>query len=924
MHDLCESIPPPRRRRTWTQPRCVHPRLSRRPIPGLERVQRFCVPIEEMRPSTLTARLMVCTALTEAQLVWAAEDCCPPHPASIDMSTGQLEAWVRGSAYLQRFAPTLREHEVDGLALALATAQDLMAAGFPLGAALKLKHCVVTLEVQTPPPTPMTPMSPPPPTPLIAPTQPRTSMINTTSNATSATYVASEHLFNRRALQDGTCDPPALEAMLAQCCPSGSDANGHRRAQDAGCNSLPTTCSPACATMYMPFYSACPHLVSTLGSTTEFDQFFDKCQAAQPAPPPPLSPLLPPPPTPSHCVDSTTWVSDIESAGCSQYAPGETSYQAMCAVHRGQYIGSSTALSEGSAQASTMFIPLKVTAAEACPAACGLCPSCDDGRQNGGETGIDCGGSCNACVVVPSCPPIETTGLVGQNMEAVCTGQATGDSCYTRPVVGFRPSTASAALHQCSATSTCAEMDHSQLVVPQRDIRQGEFTCTSNGKWSGEPMQVLPILATVCPPQVVGDHYRGECEGPNTCVAVCDEGYPQVRGDGLFTCQGGVWIGDLVCEPISCGVTLDKASPQESAFTICTDGDTLGSSCIAFCREGFYSSVGTGVGSFECMKNGASEGGLWMQQGFSPWWESSLQCTRCPAIENCHVSSCTTGTDAVCSECAPGFYAFRHDEEPTRCLPVAVTMQAAGFGADAAGLFSFRFSGAVPSDLASGTIHVPPTAALSLFGSGTETIGASFSVVGALTLTNLNLDASVGLETVDGGSLTLGSMEVPLSVLHAAATTELRGVGSALQLATITVPERPNIGELIGTRLIGVDNSKIDDPEAFLQELCSPEMVSFDTSCSGHGTCDTGGCVCDQPYSGGECDQLPCCTVAASYGRCSVYDGCACCRDAAGSCSPDACGRGPFSGPSDACGRGVNYCNTHHPGWSDGFCDPDC
>ncbi len=39
-----------------------------------------------------------------------------------------------------------------------------------------------------------------------------------------------------------------------------------------------------------------------------------------------------------------------------------------------------------------------------CPNACTVEPTCDDGIQNGDETGVDCGGSCpNACTVEPTC-----------------------------------------------------------------------------------------------------------------------------------------------------------------------------------------------------------------------------------------------------------------------------------------------------------------------------------------------------------------------------------------------------------------------------------------------------------------------------------------------------------------------------------------
>jgi hypothetical protein len=355
---------------------------------------------------------------------------------------------------------------------------------------------------------------------------------------------------HQRSLQEEDhCDAAAIETMLGQCC---SD-KGHRRAQSggkgaqSGCETLPATCSPACAGFYVPFFqSCCSSVVASLGDQAGFDELYAQCQALQPAQP--ALPSLPPAPTPSHCIDSATWISDTESAGCAQYAPGDTTYQAMCAVHLGR------------ATPGVPGVQMKITAAEACPVACGLCPSCDDGKQNGGETAIDCGGPCAACVLAPSCGPIENSGLIGPNMEAVCTGQASGDTCETRPQVGFRPSTPSAALQQCAAGSDCQAMESAMFAV--RNVIRGNFVCTETGRWEGEPLLVLPILPTVCPAQIHGDHYTANCEsGADRCIATCEKGYPIARGDGVFTCQGGVWIGDLICEPISCGLTLDKASP---------------------------------------------------------------------------------------------------------------------------------------------------------------------------------------------------------------------------------------------------------------------------------------------------------------------------------------------------------------------------
>ena len=69
------------------------------------------------------------------------------------------------------------------------------------------------------------------------------------------------------------------------------------------------------------------------------------------------------------------------------------------------------------------------------------------------------------------------------------------------------------------------------------------------------------------------------------------------------------------------------------------------------------------------------------------------------------MSSCATGTDAVCSECEAGHYSFRHDEDSTRCIPAcSVNMVGAGLAAGSTGIFSF----VVPADttLQTGTLAI--------------------------------------------------------------------------------------------------------------------------------------------------------------------------------------------------------------------------
>ena len=208
------------------------------------------------------------------------------------------------------------------------------------------------------------------------------------------------------------------------------------------------------------------------------------------------------------------------------------------------------------------------------------------------------------------------------------------------------------------------------------------------------------------------------------CVVQCNEGY---RGGSLLqstiTCTSeGIWSGSPpICEAEVC----TQGTAIADSPTHCV-GKTVGHVCDYECNMGF-----TVTGVHLCTLSGSTN-----QREMSG-------------------GSCVCGDD---------HYAFQLNEEPTRCLAM-VTMQAAGFTADSTGIFSFKFSGSIPSDLKSGAVTVPATAALSLTGTGAETIGASFTVEGSLSVARLSLESSVSLVTVGGASLSLSEMAVPVGML---------------------------------------------------------------------------------------------------------------------------------------------------------------
>jgi hypothetical protein len=164
----------------------------------------------------------------------------------------------------------------------------------------------------------------------------------------------------------------------------------------------------------------------------------------------------------------------------------------------------------------------KQLAADACPVSCGTCPRCNDSRQNGDEMDVDCGGSCKPCAAASTYGPIETAkgdngkAILGPNMDAVCTGTKTGDTCISRPAVGFRPSTPATAAAFCSdarqaTNSECASQMAMMFHVFPRHVKPGHFVCGATGVWQAQAVHMLPIVSKACPTRLIGQHYTGVC-----------------------------------------------------------------------------------------------------------------------------------------------------------------------------------------------------------------------------------------------------------------------------------------------------------------------------------------------------------------------------------------------------------------------------
>jgi hypothetical protein len=75
---------------------------------------------------------------------------CPPPPSVLPTTTEELVEWAARSDYLARWAPLLREEEIDIKTLMSASDDSLRSAGFKLGAMTRLRECASVLVSQKP------------------------------------------------------------------------------------------------------------------------------------------------------------------------------------------------------------------------------------------------------------------------------------------------------------------------------------------------------------------------------------------------------------------------------------------------------------------------------------------------------------------------------------------------------------------------------------------------------------------------------------------------------------------------------------------------------------------------------------------------------------------------------------------------------
>ncbi len=254
--------------------------------------------------------------------------------------------------------------------------------------------------------------------------------------------------------------------------------------------------------------------------------------------------------------------------------------------------------------------------------------SCSNGIQDGGETGIDCGGSCAPCV--NPCLGVTCTAQDACHLAGVCnpsTGLCSNpaapyggacddanactqvDICQNGVCVGTTPITCSAS-DVCHAAGVCDPASGACSNPPAADgtLCDDANPCTSldvclSGTCTGtNPVQCPAIDA--CHGVGACDPATGSCSTPAAADGTaCDDTNPCTQVDA---CQGGVCVGAnaVSCAPLdachvagSCDVVTGLCSnPLAPDGTACDDGDpcTPTDTCTA------GSCVGTGYACGTC------------------------------------------------------------------------------------------------------------------------------------------------------------------------------------------------------------------------------------------------------------------------------------------------------------------------------------
>jgi hypothetical protein len=297
--------------------------------------------------------------------------------------------------------------------------------------------------------------------------------------------------------------------------------------------------------------------------------------------------------------------------------------------------------------------------------------SCTDGRENGSETGVDCGGSCEACSDCDGseCNPPDPTCDDG------IRNQDEGDTDCGGPCT-----------ERCAAGDSCGTDDDcaSGLFCPEATAECTTVSC-ADGARNGAELQVdcgggiCPGCAIGAPCNTNGDCVEGvctdgECAAPTCtdgvrnggepsvdCGANCDESCPEGEPCSLGAdCESAVCNAagcsdgtPLCCQAPTCsdGVRNGNEPSQDcgnAACGLCPNGRPCGANAVCtsgFCQAGL------------CRVHPCFDGALSGNESDNDCGGNDPQCRRCARGADCRINSdCASNTcdGGTCVDCNDG------------------------------------------------------------------------------------------------------------------------------------------------------------------------------------------------------------------------------------------------------------------------------
>ncbi|MEM9886414.1 MAG: fibronectin type III domain-containing protein [Bacteroidota bacterium] len=198
-----------------------------------------------------------------------------------------------------------------------------------------------------------------------------------------------------------------------------------------------------------------------------------------------------------------------------------------------------------------------------CPP-CSTAPTCDDGIQNGDETGIDCGGAdCPPCSTAPTCD------------DGIQNGDETGIDCGGSDCPPCQNSSCDVPTGLFVSNNTGTSASTNWEAVDEADSYTVRLRQTGNSRWRERESTTTSLVAS---PLKDGRSYewqvRANC---NTTSSDWSELNTFIAGENEPTCDDGIQNGDET--GVDCGGTDCPDCPVPTCDDGIQNGDETGIDC---------------------------------------------------------------------------------------------------------------------------------------------------------------------------------------------------------------------------------------------------------------------------------------------------------------------------------------------------------